>query len=121
MRRSLWKKSVMALAAIAASAVGFAKAGEGKHGFLDQVFQGESKYVLFVPHGYTGDKEYPLILFLHGAGERGNDGQKPAQQGIGNAIKFKGKEKSFPFFVIFPQAEKSWKAGGPDANRALAM
>src|SRR5947199_10700212 len=86
-------------------------------GFLSKVFKGkdgDSKYVLFVPHDYKGDKDYPLILFLHGAGERGDDGQKPVKQGIGNAIKFKDGEKKFPFFVMFPQcsAKGTWKAGG---------
>jgi len=43
------------------------------------------------------------------------------QQGLGSAIKFKGKEKNFPFIVIFPQAAKGWKADGADAKRALAI
>jgi predicted peptidase len=101
-------------------------AGELKHGFVPRVHKGEggdSKYVLFVPHTYTGDQAAPLILFLHGAGERGDDGELPVKQGIGNAIKFKNNKKSFPFFVIFPQArlKGSWKAGGPDADRAMAI
>ena len=29
----------------------------------------------FVPPGYDGSAPYPLILFLHGAGERGNDNE----------------------------------------------
>ena len=28
-----------------------------------------SPYVVFVPHDYDGKKEFPVILFLHGAGE----------------------------------------------------
>ena len=100
------------------------QAGDAKTGFLPRVHKGadgDSKYVLFVPHGYTGDKEYPLILFLHGAGERGDDGEVQVKQGIGNAIKFKGGESKFPFFVIFPQCKKNgfWKS--PDSDRALAM
>jgi predicted peptidase len=111
---------------LTASIVLPASAGEMEHGFVNKVFKGEkgdAKYVLFVPHGYNGEKDFPLILFLHGAGERGDDGQAPVRQGIGNAIKFKGKEKSFPFFVIFPQANKNgtWKASGDDARRAMAM
>ena len=101
-------------------------AQEASTGFLKKVFKsaaGESKYVLFVPQDYKGDKEYPLILFLHGAGERGDDGELPVKQGIGNAIKFKGKEAKFPFLVIFPQAKikGSWKAEDPDAQGALAI
>ena len=95
-------------------------------GFVKKTFKaadGESRYVVFVPHGYTGEKEYPLILFLHGSGERGDDGEAPVKQGIGNAITFKGGDKKFPFFVVFPQcrAKGSWTAGGPDADRALAI
>jgi predicted peptidase len=101
------------------------QAQEGKTGFLSKVHKGkdgDSKYVVFVPHAYTGEKEFPLILFLHGAGERGDDGQAPVKQGIANGgIKFKNNEKNFPFFVIFPQCKVkgNWKAGSPDAERAL--
>jgi len=100
--------------------------GEPSTGFLNKVFkadQNNSKYVLFVPHDYKGDKEYPLILFLHGAGERGTDGEKQVKQGIGNAIKFKEKEKKFPFIVILPQCSPkgSWTADGADGKRAMAI
>ena len=33
-------------------------------------------YRLFVPKGYDAKKKYPLILFLHGAGERGSDNDR---------------------------------------------
>jgi predicted peptidase len=98
-----------------------------KTGFVNRVHKdkdGDSKYVVFVPHGYTGEKAMPLILFLHGAGERGDDGQAPVMQGIANGgIKFKSNEKTFPFFVVFPQCKVkgNWKAGGADADRALAI
>src|SRR4051812_22819979 len=83
-------------------------AGDAKTGFVNKIHKGkdgDSKYVVFVPHAYQADKEYPLILFLHGAGERGDDGEAPVKQGIANGgIKFKNNEAAFPFFVIFPQA-----------------
>ena len=47
---------------------------------------GERKYTVYVPEGYDGSKTFPVILFLHGAGERGEDGIVPAQVGIGPAI-----------------------------------
>jgi predicted peptidase len=121
---------ILVVAVAAALALAPLGAGEkteaGKHGFLNKVYkdrEGESKYVLFVPHSYQGDKDYPLILFLHGAGERGSDGQKPVMQGIGNAIKFKNGESRFPCFVIFPQCRTgaNWQAGGLDAQRAMGM
>jgi predicted peptidase len=92
-------------------------------GFLDRVYQddqGESKYVLFVPHSTKSDKPLPVILFLHGAGETGTDGQLQAKVGLGPAIK--KREKSFPFLAIFPQSQKrTWQAGSQDAKRALAI
>jgi predicted peptidase len=121
------RNTLAAVATAAGLVVVPAAAGEkSDHGFLPRVFKandGDAKYVLFVPHAYKGDKEYPLILFLHGAGERGDDGERPVQQGIGNAIKFKGGESKFPFFVIFPQcrAKGTWKADGADAQRALGI
>jgi predicted peptidase len=120
-------KVVKCLAAVvaclcAAAATGAADADA--RGFINRVFKDkdgkEYKWVLFVPHDYKGDKAYPVILFLHGSGESGTDGEKPVKQGIGNAIK--KQEKTFPFITLFPQsAKRSWKADGEDAQRALAM
>jgi predicted peptidase len=98
-------------------------ADEAKTGFLTRVHKDadgkESKYVLFVPHDYKGDKPYPIILFLHGAGERAGGKKQPVEVGIGSAIK--KHEKDFPFLVVIPQAEKTWQATSADAKRALAM
>ncbi len=94
-----------------------------KTGFLTRVHKDadgkEAKYVLFVPHDYKGDKKYPVILFLHGAGERSGGKKQPVEVGIGPAIK--KHEKSFPFLVVIPQAAKTWQAKSADAERALAM
>jgi predicted peptidase len=111
---------------LAGLALSHARADDKTTGFLQKVFKGdkgESKYGLFVPYSYQGDKEVPLILFLHGAGERGDDGETPVKQGIGNDIKKKGRDKDFPAIIIFPQAatKGTWKAGSPDTNRALAI
>ena len=88
-------------------------------GFLDRIFKNaegkESKYVLFMPHDYKGDKAYPLILFLHGAGETGTDGHKQVQVGLGPAMK--KREKTFGFIAVFPQAQSriSTSQAGPVA------
>ncbi len=95
---------------------------KGEHGFLRRLYKGpdgESKYVVFVPPDYNGDKPYPAILFLHGAGERGSDGERQVQVGLGKAIR--DRHEKFPFIAVFPQALKTWKAGSPDADRALAI
>jgi predicted peptidase len=96
---------------------------EIKPGFISSVYKGkygEGKYVVFVPKDYKGDKEYPVILFLHGAGETGSDGQAQVKVGLGKAIK--DKKEKFPFIVVFPQAQKKgWRAEGDEAKRALEI
>ncbi len=103
----------------------FARTARGKgRGFLRRVHTDpdgrKAKYVLFVPHAYTANEPVPLILFLHGMGESGTDGHKPAEVGLGPAIR--QVEETFPFVAIFPQSQlRTWQAGSPDANRALAI
>lgn len=91
-------------------------------GFLDRVHKGEggeSKYVIFVPHDYKGDKPFPLVLFLHGAGSTGDDGKKQVS-GISAAIR--ASEKTFPAIVVFPQSQKrTWGAESEDGKRAMAI
>jgi poly(3-hydroxybutyrate) depolymerase/prenyltransferase beta subunit len=79
---------------------------------------GERKYTLFVPEGYDGSKAFPAILFLHGSGERGDDGIKGGQIGLGAAIL--AHPDRFPALVILPQASKTWAADSDDAKDALA-
>ena len=97
---------------------------DDKHGFLDRVYKDadgkQAKYVLFIPKDYDGKKAYPLILFLHGAGETGADGKKQAEVGLGKAIK--EQADTFPFIVVFPQSQKrTWMANSDDGKRALAI
>jgi predicted peptidase len=97
------------------------------HGFLDRTIKDangkEAKYVLFVPDGYKADKAYPVILFLHGSGETGDDGKKQAAVGLAPAIRNQEKAgKHFPFFAVFPQAqEHTWKAASKESQRAIAI
>jgi predicted peptidase len=92
-------------------------------GFQNKVYKGadgkESKYVVFIPHGYTGEKPVPLVLFLHGAGATGDDGKK---QVSGIAAEVRRKEKEFPAIVVFPQSQKrTWGANSEDGKRAMAI
>jgi predicted peptidase len=81
----------------------------------------EHDYVLFVPK-LDPAKSAPLIVFLHGAGERAGGSKRPVEVGIGPYIK-KYPENDFPFFVLIPQCDKerNWIAGGADAERVMAM
>jgi predicted peptidase len=95
-----------------------------KPGFHKKTFKNkdgsESPYVVFVPHGYDGTKEFPIILFLHGAGETKGGTKEPVEVGIGPAIK--KQEKTFPAIVVIPQSEKrTWQAASDDGKRAIAI
>ncbi len=79
---------------------------------------GPRKYTVFVPQGYDGSKAVPAVLFLHGAGERGEDGIRPVQAGLGPAVL--AARATFPAIVVFPQARETWAAGSDDAKAALA-
>ena len=60
-------------------------------------------YLLYLPDGYRGDtvKKWPLVLFLHGSGERGDDLQKVEVHGPPKLV---AGGKKFPFIVVSPQA-----------------
>lgn len=73
-------------------------------GFLDKsIKSGETlfKYVVYVPADYNPKEKLPVILFLHGSGERGSDGLKQSEVGIGRAIRF--NPERYHALVVIPQ------------------
>lgn len=60
-------------------------------------------YLLFLPEGYGQDpaQRWPLILFLHGAGERGSDLSLVARHGPPRLVA--ESPAQFPFIVLSPQ------------------
>jgi predicted peptidase len=84
---------------------------QAQTGFLDRrvTIAGRSyPYQVFVPANFSPVRRWPIILFLHGAGERGQDGLLQTQVGLGPAIR--RATARFPAIVVFPQAppESSW-------------
>ena len=59
-------------------------------------------YRLLLPLNYNVKKKYPLILFLHGSGERGNDNEKQLVHG-GDLFLMDSIRKNYPAIVVFPQ------------------
>src|SRR5438445_10928165 len=59
-------------------------------------------YLLFLPKRYEAKSEqrWPLILFLHGAGERGTDVWKVATHGPPKHVT---RNPDFPFILLSPQ------------------
>jgi predicted esterase len=97
--------------------------------FVDHVYRdadGEHKYVVFEPAGYTPDKQWPLIFYLHGASGRGRDGRAQLVVGLGPAVK--ARAATLPFLVVFPQNENlrsrllgGWTDGSNELDRALRI
>ena len=66
-------------------------------------------YRLLKPLNYDAAKKYPLVLFLHGSGERGDDNVAQLRHGAPLFSKPEVREK-YACFVIAPQcpAEQKW-------------
>ena len=60
------------------------------------------KYRLLRPEKEKAGKKYPLVLFLHGAGERGSDNEKQLVHGGQMFLNPVNREK-YPAFVLMPQ------------------
>src|SRR6185369_7823651 len=62
-------------------------------------------YRLLTPKNYDPAQKYPLVIFLHGAGERGDDNQAQLRHGAPLFLKPEVRDK-FPCFVFAPQCPK---------------
>ena len=67
------------------------------------------RYQVFVPAARHRQGAAPTVLFLHGTGERGSDGEKPTRVGVGTYLR--AHADAFPGIVVFPQAPdgSDWK------------
>jgi predicted peptidase len=61
-------------------------------------------YSVYVPPDYTLKRAWPVILFLHGSGERGHDGFLQTDVGIARAIR--RDYKRCPAIVVMPQCRR---------------
>ncbi len=88
--------------------------------FEPREFVGEGgkvlKYRLLKPLGYNANKLYPLVIFLHGAGERGDDNAVQLKHGMADFCKTTRREQN-PAYVLAPQcptgekwADLDWSA-----------
>ena len=75
------------------------------------------QYALYLPNDYPDTGEmYPLILFLHGAGERGDNLDLVKIHGIPKLI---DDGNSFPFIIIAPQCPDEGYWDRPEYVRSL--
>jgi predicted peptidase len=91
-------------------------------GFLDRTItlQGVTyKYQVFVPENWTPKQKWPVVLFLHGSGERADDGLQQTDTGIGTAIRV--DRSRFQAIVVMPQCRKNlWWVEPPMNDLAIA-
>jgi predicted peptidase len=72
---------------------------------------------VYLPKHWSADRAWPVIVYLHGGGETGDDGVRATQVGLGPVAWRSHGE--FPFIVIFPQAPGGTYWGMPDNNQRV--
>ena len=73
-------------------------------------------YRILFPKDFDKEKQYPLLLVLHGAGERGSNNESQLVHGGDLFLKDSVREQ-FPAIVIFPQAPKDDYWARVEVNR----
>ena len=81
-------------------------------------FVEQTGYLLYLPEQYRADttKRWPLVMFLHGSGESGQDIEKVKKHG---PPKMAANGKSFPFILVSPQAPIA--RGGWDTDKLYRL
>ncbi|MGB7763084.1 MAG: prolyl oligopeptidase family serine peptidase [Bryobacteraceae bacterium] len=81
----------------------------------------EYRYVVSVPGDWTATRTWPIILFLHGSVERGDDGMAQSKVGLANAVW--NHTDRFPAIVVMPQCrpDVSWEAPAMEAQTMAAL
>jgi predicted peptidase len=80
--------------------------GQSPHSFSKQITKtARVNYLLFLPQDYEKDKRlWPLMVFLHGAGERGDNVELVKRNGPPKIVE---EKKDFPFILISPQCPQN--------------
>jgi predicted peptidase len=85
--------------------------------FKYQTYQDDGNimpYRILLPKKYDENKKYPLLVFLHGAGERGSDNNLQLTHGS-NQFLSETFRQNYPSIIIFPQCPKNgyWASATP--------
>lgn len=75
------------------------------------------RYQVFVPAGQAKAPR-PVVLFLHGSGERGSDGRRQLSVGLGPYLL--ANTDTFPALVVLPQAPEGEEWLGRNVTMAMA-
>lgn len=72
-------------------------------------------YLMYLPEKYENGKTWPLVIYLHGAGTRGNDLEKVRRGGLPALAE---QRNNFPFVLVSPQCSKDLRW---EPERVLAL
>ena len=104
-----------ALLGMTAAAGGASDPDTGRFVYHDlQVGAETHRYATWLPPGHASRRDWPAIVFLHGSGECGTDGERPTHVGFGPALL--ANPKRWPFVVVFPQKpieDEEWEEREP--------
>jgi predicted esterase len=87
----------------------------------------EAKFALYTPPSYAKSvgRTYPLVVFLHGHGERGEDGVKPLKNGLPQVLIHQFPQwnlADLEFFAVFPQGVTGfWQPGEEDVDVVMGI
>jgi len=118
MRTRLLSRTLLGLVGLTASAAAQPSAGSpqaAKHFEATIKVAAKLDYLLFLPQGYaTSRQRWPLMIFLHGAGESGTNLTKLKVLGPPKIVETK---PDFPFILVSPQTSR--EGWNPDTLNAL--
>ncbi|MCC6123632.1 MAG: prolyl oligopeptidase family serine peptidase [Pirellulales bacterium] len=80
-----------------------AEAGKQQEAVFEKVVKVQIKYLIYLPDDYAKQDSWPLMIFLHGAGERGDHLDRVKVHGPPKLI---AAGRKFPFLVVSPQCPK---------------
>lgn len=106
--RSILGCVVAAIAVLTATTIFAEQPGVQGAAKLDAQVKVEMAYLLYLPKDYDKKESWPLLMFLHGSGERGSDLELVKMHGPPKLI---GEGKDFPFIVVSPQCsvDRTWE------------
>lgn len=98
--------SALAISSASSSLAETPSAGKQVLQNFDMNDQNKLAYWIYLPEDYSADKKYPLVLFLHGMGERGENRDLVLFHGPPKLVKAGEK---FPFILVSPQLSLDYK------------
>lgn len=123
-RRLVCSALLCVLASLSAYAAGRSSKVPQETGFLNRTISLRGvtyHYQVYLPEDWRRDdrRQWPIILFLHGRGERGSEGMWQTQIGLPEAVR--DHPERWPFVIVMPQCPLgAFWTDGPMLKMAMA-